>query len=190
MTVPAANRVVTRQRRRRNLTNAAAAVVLAVGGYVTMWLTERGDDVVNRRLVGATVGLVVLLVLVDELRPIDASSGRRTRRVGGRLDRLARTAPPAPPSRPLGLTQAESSVELALRSDAGRDRGFRASARAVVDSCVPAAPGAPPLGPWLESFVAPETWALIRPDRAAEVARGPGLSSAELARILDDLERL
>ncbi len=193
------DRLRARQRRVRNLGNASAAIVVLLLGYATLHVTERGDEAMNRRYLFAAFGVVVLLLLLDELVPA-GGTGRRERHEGSRFDRLARPAAPTPPGRPLGLKHAETSVELALRSARGRDRGLRASVRVIVDGCVPGAaarslPGDPDPtraldAAWVAAQVAPETWELIRPDRPGDVSRSPGIAPAELSRILDDLERL
>lgn len=192
------------------LVQPVLAAVVAVVLYVVAVRLRVGDPDIDRRLLLVFLGALVVGRLVLALR--DSSSPRRLP-PGGLLDRLA--SPPAvgPRADPPGLRQASSSVTLARRSAAGRDRWLRADVRAVVEArlgaplVVPHGAGPDPDAPAtgttavpggaaaagripLERILAPETWSLVRPDRPAGAVGEPGISAADLDRVLTDLEQL
>lgn len=192
------------------LVQPVLAAVVAVVLYVVAVRLHIGDPDTDRRLLLVFLGALVVgglvLVLGDSSRPRRAPPG-------GLLDRLASPAADGPRADPPGLRQASSSVTLARRSAAGRDRWLRADARAVVEarlatpvvvfageesdpdaratgSSAGPGPSAPATRVPFERILAPETWALVRPDRRAGAVGEPGISATDLDLVLTDLEQL
>lgn len=184
-----------RQRWRSALTQTAVLTALVIVAFVlARWLHLGGDDLVLRVFLVAlgTIGFGLLLAAV--------LWGTEDRTVQGRmLDELSRVPPVEQPAMPVGLKQATSTVTLALRSAAGRDRWLRAEARSIVEARLALVDGDGRRGPTHDVDVAlaaqahrlsPLTWQLIRPDRPVDASRDEGLRPDELAAILYDLEHL
>jgi hypothetical protein len=179
---------------------------VAVVLYVVAVRLHVGYPDTDRRLLLVFLGALVVGGLVLALRD---SSGPRRAPPGGLLDRLASPPADGPRADPPGLRQASSSITLARRSAAGRDRWLRADARRrgptgstvggahqrARSGCtghrttVPGGAAAAGRIP-LERILAPETWSLVRPDRPAGAVGEPGISAADLDRVLTDLEQL
>jgi hypothetical protein len=184
-----------RQRWRSARTQTAVLAALVTVAFVlARWLHLGADDLVLRIFLVA-LGVIGLGLLVAAVL-----WGTEDRTVQGRmLDELGRGDRPEPQAVPAGLKQATSTVTLALRSAAGRDRWLRAEARAIVEARLALVDVDGRRGPTRDADVAlaaqahrlsPQTWQLIRPDRPADASRDVGLTPDELASILDDLEHL
>lgn len=192
---PTARELRFRQRQRAARRQAATLAVLATIALVLARALHAGNETVVLRSYFVVLGLIGLAFLVAT-----ALWGTEDRTAQGRMiEELGRVDDDEPASVPSGLRQATSTVTLALRSAAGRDRWLRPEVRSIVEARLALAEADGRRGAAAEADarlraeehrLAPPTWQLIRPDRPADGSRTVALTPDELASILADLERL
>jgi hypothetical protein len=150
-------------------------------------------------VVGAPLLLVVIFSVIATLavalrvadRLLDDRTGPppRTRRSAFAAAAAPRRDPPVRP--PADLRRMETLVAARIVTAAGVHYWLRPMLVDITESRLRRHGGADLRDPTLASSVPDPLWALVRPDRAAPVARdGPGMPLSELARAVDQMEAL